>query len=135
MKIHAKINGKRYRAKLPYPDANHVVIDLPCPECGDCHAIVDTDTGPPAILALARGAAGVQAARTEWSDVPHRVDPPPSESKLRGLGTPREVHDGWDSPVQCCRCLRTIGSIHVRVSTLFGVREDRAVGARARCYG
>ena len=70
MKIHAQINGKRYRARLPFDGAEYVIVDTECPECGDCSAIVDTDLGPPSVLALARNAAGIKEALADWSDVP-----------------------------------------------------------------
>ena len=134
MKIQAKISGRTYTAKLPYDGAEFVTIDAPCPECGDCHAIQDTDLGPPATLALARGPDGIAAALVDWTDVPTVVTPPPTTTKLRGVGI-SEVHDGWNAAAVCCRCFRTVGTLHVRVSTIFGVKEDRAVQQRARCYG
>lgn len=35
MKVTVTIGGKRYKAKLPYPHAKYVVVDVACPECAN----------------------------------------------------------------------------------------------------
>ena len=129
MKIQITIEGKNHTGKLPYDGADHVdVTGAKCPHCGDAAAVLD-DTGRVASLARPGGLA---AAMKECPG--GRVVEAPDHLSVR-MVTRCETFDGWDGIGVCTRCQRTVGEMTVRVSTLFGVAEDRAVlHGRARVY-
>ena len=52
-----------------------------------------------------------------------------------GIGTPQVEYDTMTSPARCCGCGERIGTITVKVNTLFGIEEDeRMLNGRFRVY-
>lgn len=56
---------------------------------------------------------------------------------LRVLGNGKRPSDddrAWEADGSCFDCAEPLGLIRAEVDTMFGVREDIAVGLRARVY-
>lgn len=138
MRITVTIGSVAYEGTESPPGPSgttYVVVPTPCPVCGAKHAVID---GKGVIRALASAEHLVTAQREVRADFgPCTVLPPPLESngcKVLLVGS-TELHDGWDGRAECIRCRQVVGDMSVRVSTLFGVAEDRAVTCgRARVY-
>lgn len=124
MRITATIDG------LPYVGREHgsfVVVPTPCPTCGQKHAVID---GEGVVRALSGSESLTQAqreVRAEYGAAAVLAPPAPEAGcRVRLIGS-RERRDGWDGKAECVRCRTVIGELSVRVDTLFGTEEDRAV--------
>lgn len=55
--------------------------------------------------------------------------------RVRGLGKSPSADDrAWEADAVCVDCEAPCGVIRVEMETMFGIREDIAVGLRARVY-
>lgn len=130
MKITVTIGSTAYPGTEtpPGPSGTTAVsVPTPCPVCGTKHAVID---GKGIIRALSSPEHLVTAQREVRAEFgPCTVLPPPlPEDGCRvQLVSSVELHDGWDGAAQCIRCRQVVGTLAVRVSTLFGVEEDAAV--------
>lgn len=138
MRITVTIGSTAYEGTESPPGPSgttYVTIPTPCPTCGAKHAVLD---GRGIIRALASPEHLVTAQREVRAEFgPCTVLPPPLESdgcRVRLVGS-AELYDGWDGRAECIRCRVVVGPMTVRVCTMFGVAEDRAVTCgRARVY-
>lgn len=55
--------------------------------------------------------------------------------RVRGRGNHVESHDTYAATAHCVACGAALGTIRVRVSTIFGIEEDeRILNGRMRVY-
>lgn len=134
MEITIKLtDGPTIKARLPYADAEYITGagDEPCPFCEGKLAIV-SKTSPGRVYAVTPRDSLLQAL----ADFPDGKSLP-----LTGLPGhfrmphPVQGHDRYTGAVECTLCRQVVGRATVKVSTVFGIEEDRAVlHGRCRVY-
>jgi hypothetical protein len=107
VEITVEIDGTRHPAKCPYVDAEFVIVEGVC--------------------------------------CPHETEAEkklPEDKRTHGelfcvFGTAKhaEEHDTWAARAYCRACKQSVGTIRVKIKTIFGVEEDeRVLNGRWRVY-
>jgi hypothetical protein len=129
MKITVNLEGKVHNARHPYEACEYVSVKgVDCPLCKDLVALVDFDGKTQAL------------APKEMLKEAHKDFPKCEEKKYLGplqarLPNPSRGHDTFSGPAECTRCRQEVGTMTVRVNTLFSIEEDdHVLNGRCRVY-
>lgn len=130
-------DGRSHPCHEDAPACSSVVVDggAKCPTCAELHGIVHEYTGR--VVALARPGRIEEAIKASAKEHGGKcfAEPPPATFRVRSNATPAEDYDTLTGPAECARCRTRVGTLVVKVPTMWGIEEDRRVlHGRARVY-
>lgn len=128
MQVEVEIDGTVH---IGEPDGTRVKVETGrCVCCSDLDAAVN---GEGRVVALAATPQGMQKA---LRDFPGCRPQPAHEAGPLYVNSPDSIEGEREirGRAICCRCRRPTGQITVRLNSMFGLQEDRAVRERARAY-
>lgn len=122
--------GAVYPCTLPYSTAPAVNVDSTtrCPVCANLTGIYDERGVLRALTRPGRITEAKKDAETEWGKCT-TVPPDPAAPFQVRMPHPNEEYDGWTGRAECHRCRSTVGTLTVKVCTMYGIEEDRRVTA------
>ncbi len=123
MRITLAVGEQEHECAVPYPGAQHVVVEgASCPRCITWPALVQDGR----VVALASSTPGLHRACMAFPGA--QVVGPGPGSPLHAR-MPHYVQDsgGWHGEATCARCEAVVGTMRVHSSTIFGAEEEARV--------